>query len=276
MVRCKKGTRNKEIEGDMISKKLKMICTDFDGTVSNSQEQPTIPKALLEGLKEAQERGALWVINTGRTLSDLYQELERSGEGIWPRFVVTVEREIYEFRNQEYQSITTWNHKCLSEHQVLFRQAVDFFKQIQSWVKKEFRAETYGDAWSPLCIIASETKHADEIHQRISKECGRFPELTVVRNDVYFRFGHYEYSKGSALGEIIRMLGTRPEEVFAAGDHFNDLTMLDGVYASHVAAPANAIPEVKDLVKTAGGYVSKEHCGLGVIEALGYYQEKLS
>lgn len=255
----------------MISSNFRLICTDFDGTVFNSVERPSIPGPLLEALGEAQARGLVWVINTGRTLSDLFQELERSNAGVWPQYVVTVEREIHELRDRDYHSISTWNHACLFKHQALFREAWGLFEEIQAWVEEEFEAETYGDTWSPLCIIASHSNHADEIHQRIERECDRFPGLIVVRNDVYFRFGHQDYTKGSALGEIMRTLGVSPDRVFAVGDHYNDLTMLDGIYATHVAAPENAIPEVKELVRRLGGYLASQPCGLGVMEALRYF-----
>ncbi|MBI4028385.1 MAG: HAD hydrolase family protein [Verrucomicrobia bacterium] len=59
--------------------------------------------------------------------------------------------------------------------------------------------------------------------------------------------------------------------VFAAGDNFNDLSMLDGAHAGMVAAPANAIPEVKATVLSAGGYVARRLCGHGILEALQHF-----
>jgi hydroxymethylpyrimidine pyrophosphatase-like HAD family hydrolase len=53
------------------------------------------------------------------------------------------------------------------------------------------------------------------------------PHLAVVRNDVYIRFAHDAYNKGTALREIARRLNVTPEETVAAGDHHNDLPMLE-------------------------------------------------
>jgi hypothetical protein len=86
------------------------------------------------------------------------------------------------------------------------------------------------------------------------------------------RFCHEDYSKGSALGELGRLLGLTRDEIFAAGDHFNDLPMLDGRYAKWVACPGNAVPAVRDAVTAAGGYLARGLCSHGVVEALKYFK----
>ena len=94
--------------------------------------------------------------------------------------------------------------------------------------------------------------------------------LTVVRNDVYARFSHANYNKGTALGEIARQLGVPKHAVFAAGDHLNDIPMLCGDFAQCIVAPDNAVPAIKDLVQRQGGYVSHQPCGAhGVALGIG-------
>ena len=97
------------------------------------------------------------------------------------------------------------------------------------------------------------------------------PHLQVVRNDVYARFAHDRYNKGTALAEIARRLEILPEHTFAAGDHLNDLPMLDTRYARFLAAPANAVPSVKDAVREQGGIVSDLPHGHGVAQALDLF-----
>jgi hydroxymethylpyrimidine pyrophosphatase-like HAD family hydrolase len=98
--------------------------------------------------------------------------------------------------------------------------------------------------------------------------CRSVPHLTIVRNDVYARFSHADYNKGTALAEIARQLGLEAREIFAAGDHLNDLPMLSKRFAHWLAAPANAVGEVKAQVVSQGGHVSKMSCGEGIAEAL--------
>ena len=94
------------------------------------------------------------------------------------------------------------------------------------------------------------------------------PKFNYQRNTVYLRFCHADYHKGAALAELGRLIDVPRENIFAAGDHHNDLSMLDGRVAAMPACPANAIDEVKRAVRSAGGHVAKREHGAGVHEAL--------
>ncbi len=111
----------------------------------------------------------------------------------------------------------------------------------------------------------------DQIHAFLEAYCRTVPDLAMVRNDVYARFSHIGYNKGTALGELTRRLQLTAADVFAIGDHLNDLPMLAPQYARFVAAPANAVGAVKLAVRAQGGYVSAEPHGRGVAEAIKYY-----
>ena len=78
------------------------------------------------------------------------------------------------------------------------------------------------------------------MHAWLDECCAAVPELVVVRNDVYARLSHRAYNKATVLAEISRRVGARPDEVLAAGDHFNDLPMLAGDCATRLVAPGNA------------------------------------
>jgi hydroxymethylpyrimidine pyrophosphatase-like HAD family hydrolase len=95
-----------------------------------------------------------------------------------------------------------------------------------------------------------------------------------VRNDVYARFSHEAYNKGTALAELTRRLGLDSETVFAAGDHLNDLPMLSRVHARWLAAPSNAVEAVKKAVRGQEGYVSELSHGRGVAEAMKHFLAK--
>jgi len=92
-----------------------------------------------------------------------------------------------------------------------------------------------------------------------------------VRNDVYARFSHQAFNKGTALAELARRLAIGPEDIFAAGDHLNDVPMLSRQYAHCLAAPSNAVETVKDAVRKQNGYVSNLPHGQGVAEAIRFY-----
>ncbi|HWI58347.1 MAG TPA: HAD hydrolase family protein, partial [Bacillota bacterium] len=129
-------------------------------------------------------------------------------------------------------------------------------------------ARIYEDPYSPFCLIAGNNGDMDVIHSYLDEYCRSVPHLTVVRNDVYARFSHAAYNKGTALAELTRRLELEPGHVFAAGDHLNDLPMLCRRYAHRLAAPANAVASVKAQVQEQGGYVSAHPHGHGVADAL--------
>jgi hydroxymethylpyrimidine pyrophosphatase-like HAD family hydrolase len=85
---------------------------------------------------------------------------------------------------------------------------------------------------------------------------------------VYARFCHAAYNKGTALRELMRHHGLAADEVFAAGDHLNDLPMLSRDCARWLAVPQNAVEPVKEAVRRQQGFVSRLAHGDGVAEGL--------
>jgi hypothetical protein len=120
-------------------------------------------------------------------------------------------------------------------------------------------------------LIAQDEAEMERIVSFIDEARAPHPKFHYQRNTVYLRFCHADYHKGAALAELARLIEIPREVTFAAGDHHNDLSMLDGRYAQFPACPANAIPEVKQTVRNAGGYVAEGIAGVGVREALLYY-----
>lgn len=248
--------------------RLQLISTDFDGTIFAEFEQPPVAPALQERLRQLQQEGAAWVINTGRDLSSLLECLGRAHLKVRPDFLVLVEREIYRHEGHCYVSLSEWNDQCRRDHAELFRRVQPDLPGLVAWVNERFDATVYEDTFSPFCLIASSNADADAIMERLDAYCAGMPELTVVRNDVYARFSHAAYSKGTALAEIGRQLGVPPEHTLAAGDHFNDLPMLSLRYARHLVAPANAIDRVKSTVREQGGFISRLAYGDGVRDGI--------
>jgi len=79
--------------------------------------------------------------------------------------------------------------------------------RIVAWVNARFHARIYEDAYSPFCLIAGDNGDADVIHDYLEEYCRTIPHLTVVRNDVYARFSHEAYNKGTALAELTPAFG---------------------------------------------------------------------
>ena len=250
---------------------IQLISTDFDGTLFAEFENPPIPERVQELIGDLQSRGAKWIINTGRDMSSLMEALGRAGISIEPDFLVLVEREIHLHADSQYLGLEEWNSGCARAHAEVFARIHADLPRIVAWIEARFHARIYEDAYSPFCLIAGNIGDADVIHKYLAEYARSVPHLAVVRNDVYARFSHEAYNKGTALAELTRRLGLDSGKVFAAGDHLNDLPMLSLEYARWLAAPGNAVPEVKQAVRQQNGYVSELSHGYGVAEALEFY-----
>ena len=250
---------------------IKIISTDFDGTLFAEFENPQVPGELQRLLGRLQEAGARWVINTGRNLCSLLEALACARLSVRPDYLVVVEREIYAHEKAQYVGLEQWNRICAQAHAELFERVRADLPRLVAWVNERFDAAVYEDSYSPFCLVAENNGDADIIHDYLKEYCAQVPKLTVVRNDVYARFCHKAYSKGTALSEIARQQGATPDQVLAAGDHLNDLPMLCRQHARWLVAPSNAVEAVKETVRRQEGFVSDEPHGYGVARGLEFF-----
>ena len=247
---------------------IQLISTDFDGTLFSEFQTPPIPKQLQALIGELQGRGVKWVINTGRDMSSLMEALARAHISIQPDYLVLVERELYFHDEPRYIGLEPWNSRCARDHGALFARIRPELPRLAAWINARFHATVYEDTYSPFCLIARNNGDADHIADFLREFCGGVPDLALMRNDVYMRFHHTAYDKGTALAEITRQLGLTREQVFAAGDHLNDLPMLSAKHARWLAAPQNAVEAVKNAIRQQNGHVSDLSHGAGVAQSL--------
>lgn len=254
---------------------IKIISTDFDGSIFAEFENPPIPAEFLSLISQLQAGGAKWIINTGRDMPGLMEAMARADVQAKPDYLVLVEREIYSHKDSQYIGWEDWNTGCHKDHEKLFKRVRTDLPRLVSWVNSRFEATIYEDAYSPFCLIAGNSADAVAIHEYMEDYCTEVPGLTVVRNDVYARFSHSKYNKGTALAEICRHVGVTAGQTLAAGDHLNDLPMLQLKYAAHLVAPANAVEPVKETVRAQGGFISQRLQGKGVEEGIRYFLKKV-
>ncbi len=247
---------------------LRLLSTDFDGTIHDDFGDPKIPHALQERIAAFQARGGLWVINTGRDMASLMETLGRTRIAAQPDYLILVEREIYERKHDRFVPVEPWNSRCTQDHAHLFQSLACELERLVASLSARHEATFYSDAFSPLCSIARSNLQMDEIHAELDTFCERHPDLVAVRNDIYVRLSHRGYSKGTALSELGRILGIGPEARVAAGDHLNDLPMLRREHAHHLISPSNALAAVQMQVQAEGGWIANKTAGHGTLEGL--------
>lgn len=254
---------------------IRLLSTDFDGTLVDHFATPPVAPALFELFAALQRCGVHWAVNTGRDLRFALDGLREFAFPIEPDYILTNEREIFH-RNPhgEWQDYGDWNHRCLQAHERMFEAEAPFLNEVLRFLNHETRAETIYENDKPVGFMAQTDEEMDRVIEHIHRARQPGSLFHYQRNTIYLRFCHAHYSKGAALGELCRLTRITPAETFTAGDHHNDLSMLDGRYARWPMAPGNAIEEVKAAVRKAGGYVAAARCSDGVVEALRHFFEK--
>jgi HAD superfamily hydrolase (TIGR01484 family) len=252
---------------------IRLLSTDFDGTIVSRVSQPVLDDACMNLIRDLQAEGTLWAVNTGRSVDLLQSGLDDFSFPIRPDFILTSERDVHKpgANGNPWEAFGDWNERCAREHTDLFRSASSILKEVIHFVNSKTRARIIYEPQGPAGLITATEEEMDRVVDFINTARAQQPQFHYQRNTVYLRFCHADYHKGAVLGELARLLEIDRSEIFAAGDHHNDISMLDGKFAALTACPANAIPEVKEAVRASGGYVATKEHGAGVHEALRHF-----
>lgn len=252
---------------------LRLLSTDFDGTLIGYPSDGKCSAAFAEALIEHRKHGGLWAINTGRSLDHIIAGLEIFAPPVMPDFLLIHEREIYRRVGEEWSSYGDWNDSCRLKHQDLYVLAGSVFDLIREMADASDNTITIlHENDLPVGLVTSTEEVMEVVAKRVEELAMPLPDFGYQRNFIYMRFCHRDYHKGSALRELCRLEGIAAENVFAAGDHHNDISMLDGNHASMTACPANAIDAVKETVRRTNGYIANEPWADGIAEALRFYR----
>jgi HAD superfamily hydrolase (TIGR01484 family) len=252
---------------------IKLLSIDFDGTLVSRVSEPVLDAQCMELIRKMQRAGAIWTINTGRSVDLLESGLADFAFPIRPDFILTTERDVFRpgQNGDEWEPFGDWNERCARDHAELFFSANSVLAEVVDFVNRRTKARLIYDAERLEGLVAENDEEMARIIEFIEGARAEHPNLDYQRNTVYLRFCHADYHKGAALAELARLLRIPRENIFAAGDHHNDISMLNGKVAAMPSCPANAIHEVQDAVRNAGGYVAQKDHGAGVHEALLHF-----
>ena len=253
-----------------------LISTDFDGTLILDYHDKQLAPRFFDYLQKLRRtRRVVWVINTGREWESLSELLNAMEFPLYPDWMVLQEREIYRVENRQLISLKHWNDHCDAKHRDLFTRATPVLDKLRRHIEQSGYAETIPDNGSPFGIFADSDANADRIAAETMSLLADFPEITLMCNTVYARLSHADFHKGSCLEAVANEERIAKQNIFAIGDHLNDLHMLNPRYAGHIACPANSAESVKQSVRQHGGYVANAEAADGVAEALEHFFGKL-
>lgn len=256
-----------------MSSNLCLLSTDFDGTLVAHGSDRVLDRGCMGHIGKLQAGGVLWAINTGRSVDLLQSGLTDLEFPIHPDFILTSERDVFRPSSNggKWEPFGDWNERVAREHAKLFQAAESVLAEVVDFVNQKTKARLIYHSAGLEGLVAENEDELERVVKFIDRARAQQPKFHYQRNTVYLRFCHADYHKGAALAELSRLLEIPREQIFAAGDHHNDISMLDGRFAAYPACPANAIPEVKAAVEAAGGYVASKNHGAGVHEALAHF-----
>jgi HAD superfamily hydrolase (TIGR01484 family) len=259
-----------------MSSRIQLLSTDFDGTLVSHAREPALDRQCMELIRELQNAGAAWAINTGRSVDLLESGLASFEIPIRPDFILTTERDVFRpgGNGDKWEPFGDWNNRCARDHAELFASAQPVLAEVVDFVTQQTKARLIYDSNRLEGLAAENEEEMEQIARFIEETRGEHPKFDYQRNGIYLRFCHADYHKGAALGELARLIGVSRDNIFAAGDHHNDISMLNGRVAAMPSCPANAIAQVQSAVRDADGYVAQQEHGAGVCEALRYFAER--
>jgi HAD superfamily hydrolase (TIGR01484 family) len=249
-----------------------LLCFDFDGTLVNHDGGMPFHPGMGDMLREFRKRGAAWVVNTGRSLHQTLEGIAQHNIFLLPDFIIAQECEIYcpgFFR--AWKDYGSWNRRARSAHDHFMEKHREFLLYMRQHVARNTKAEFLMGDFGQVGIVATDEPELDDICQEIEAMRAHQPDIGYHRNGRYLRFSHANFSKGTALRELGRLLNVPRERIFAAGDNHNDLPMLDPRIAANIACPSNSLDPVKAHVTQLGGYVASLPASEGMMEALKHF-----
>jgi hydroxymethylpyrimidine pyrophosphatase-like HAD family hydrolase len=255
-------------------KHLHLLSTDFDGTLIGFSSDGVCGGAFAEVLTEHRRHGGLWAINTGRSLQHAIDGLARFGAPSLPDFLLTNEREVFRrCREGQWEAHGDWNEHCTRQHDALHEKSLEVIRRIEALLAEFPGSQIISENGRSAGLITANEEQMEQVASELPSLARDLPEFSFQRNTIYLRFCHVNYDKGSALAELCRLEGIQTANVFCAGDHMNDLSMLTPERAGMLACPSNAIPQIQEAVLQGGGYVAKARYGDGVAEGILHHAE---
>src|SRR5207237_7757742 len=121
---------------------IKLLSIDFDGTLVSRVSEPVLDTQCMELIRELQNAGAIWAINTGRYVDLLESGLSDFAFPVRPDFILTTERDVFRpgQNGDEWEPFGDWNERCARDHAELFSSANSVLAEVVDFVNRRMKA----------------------------------------------------------------------------------------------------------------------------------------
>jgi hydroxymethylpyrimidine pyrophosphatase-like HAD family hydrolase len=255
-----------------MSQPLKMLATDFDGTLMTLGAEQAGPSldSFKEWVSDIQAHDGVWVVCTGRNYSSFrlaYPFLECPE--IMPDFLVTRRGRVFERRGVRFRFKAMMSWRVVVGRGRASRKIQQIMGQARRALASGVEPIVAGEAGARrirLCMADADAA------KRLAARIGRFQKnenfvsVCVERDRIDVR--PIPQSKGIALGELQRLLGFDATETLAVGDGINDISMFGENLAQWTGCPQNAGHAVVQCITERGGHVAIGKGISGTVEVI--------
>lgn len=251
-----KGALLVQMDDFLKKKDIKLIALDMDGTLLNKKGK--VSEANTLAIMEAQEKGVVVVLSTGRSLLTCREHADAlrlnsylvtvNGSEIWDE-----KRELVE-RNLVHSELIEWMWKLSQQHKAKFWA----INTERNW-HNELPEDLHTKEWLKFGFTIDDDATREVILKELQSK-GEF-ELTnsTLKNIEVNAVG---INKARGLKIVCGKLGIEMKDVMAVGDSLNDLAMINE------AGLGVAMGNAQDLVKENADWVTTTNEEDGVAAAI--------
>ncbi|MFN7146619.1 MAG: HAD family hydrolase [Myxococcota bacterium] len=243
---------------------MRLLVTDFDGTLVLDDRRPALPAAFLAFLASFVAGGGRWVIATGRDLGDTEPLLPALGVPVRPDALIVNDGAIHVDRG-DTREWDAWNDARRARRARLFSR---FEGRLNAFLD-ECLARGAG-VWRPVDApwgLEAPPAVLERCAERFASAFADTPALCLAGNGCWAAPAPRGDDKGAAVRALASRWGILPADTTVAGDDLNDLPMMHPRVARHWIAPANAVERVRKHV-AGRGVVARLDGAEGVLSAL--------
>src|SRR5712691_11950022 len=156
---------------------IRLLSIDFDGTLVSRVSEPVLDSQCMELICELQKAGAIWAINTGRSVDLLETGLAEFALPIRPDFILTTERDVFRpGRDREkWEPFGDWNQRCARDHAELFSSAHSVLAEVVDFVTRKTKAQLMYHSQGLEGLRAESDQEMDRIVEFIEEASSKEP-----------------------------------------------------------------------------------------------------
>ena len=249
-----------------------LISLDFDGTLWLGDREEPIEADFFELMRRWRTLGVRWGINTGRTMSYLFEDWQRVASFL-PDFICTCERFVYMAdADGTLQPQGQHNEAATAAAQLLLQKMQPpLHKELLHIAAQHPQLEWIIAPTDPLSVEAVDTATMDCLAELLTPLMQQHPGVSMQRAGRYMRLADIRFHKGTTLAQVTDAWQVPNDRLLIIGDGHNDMDAFAHFPGAFCAAPADAHPEVLTRLREQGGYISQER---GVMQILRHWASR--